>query len=424
MHVDHQRSQSNLLAGCASLLIMLFPLGMASIKSWASGSTLLLFMMALLVVLRGDLREVYRGSRPLIYGASFFVLAILVSFAHADDLMYSTSRMVKLLPLVGAAILIYGFRALKGPFLESFIRGLVVAGPVMLVIAFHALWWRELPRAQGYYHPIVFAELSMIIALLLVCVLVCNVVSKWWSYGVCFSAVAAFGASMLAQSRGAWFAVPVIMLMLAFVFRQKLRPKGVLVGLSIPLVLMLMLPVLMPHSVGEQITRTYRSVESYVDGSQVNTSLGQRFLMWQVAVDVWSEHPLIGSGLGDFQIEAEKRIASGKTPLNKAWMHSHSIYFEALSTTGAVGFLSLLVAFFFIPIWLFYRRWKSSTESMEQFSALAGLTLVLCFATFGLSEAWTTRSPLINSYALMLSLFLAHVGVDGDEKGRSMETNL
>jgi len=422
--VTREISKSEWFGRIAASLFLVFPLGMGVARSWASGVTLLLFVVALLAIWLEATSPPMGDVRPLVIGATIYVVAILASFVNADDLPYSISRMIKYLPLIFSVVLVAGFRRLRNSLMAAFVKGLVLTGPIMLVVAVHAIWWKELPRAQGYYHPIVFAELSMVVSLLLVCALMCKAVPRGWAVLAGISLTAALVASLLAESRGTWFALPVTLLLLTFMFRDRIKTKGILVGLTGPVILLLFLPVLMPHSVGEQIARTCQSIECFVDGTEQNTSLGQRILMWQIAVDIWGEHPLIGSGLGDFQNEAEKRIASGETPLNKAWMHAHSIYFESLSTTGTLGFLSLVFAFFLIPLGFFYRRWGGSSDPEKQFAALAGLILVCCFATFGLSEAWTTRSPLINSYALMLSLFLSQVGGKRLIDERALENNL
>ena len=91
--------------------------------------------------------------------------------------------------------------------------------------------------------------------------------------------------------------------------------------------------------------------------------------------------------------------------MNTVWPHAHSIYFELLATTGLVGLLALVGGLFVGPSVAYFRKTQGGKMSSVTFPVAAGLGCLLSFAVFGLSEAWTARSPLLTSYVVCLLVF-------------------
>ena len=72
-------------------------------------------------------------------------------------------------------------------------------------------------------------------------------------------------------------------------------------------------------------------------------SAEQRFLIWQVATGIISEHPATGVGLGAYPLAHEEHATTGGFP-RAAWgkRDTHSTYLNVLAETGAVGLLIFL----------------------------------------------------------------------------------
>lgn len=397
------------LAFLATTVLFLFPLGMASVKSWATVSFFLLIVFSLLA-LRRQSNESLPEQNWLIAGAVAFVVCVLLSFFNSDDLANSYKRLGRIFTIVFFVPLMFGFRRMPIPTAKVIGASFALCCFVMGGGSLYATLVQGKPRAMGYYHPIIFGDMAIVVAAIAACFLVAGLsrgVSRWI---VIVAIPVALMASFLSQSRGGWFAIPAVAVLLLVLHADQIDTKKFLAGLTLLLITVFASPFLFPGTVGKQVDRTYKSVEQFVNGGQQNTSIGARFLMWDIAIQIWQENPLVGSGLGDFRHDSRVMIESGKTNLSRPWHHAHSIYFEYLAMTGLLGFFSMIATLLLIPFYLFYRYWRLAESPEEKFFTLSGMIIVTCFAVFGLSEVWLARSAFVASYALLLGVFLSTLG--------------
>ena len=85
----------------------------------------------------------------------------------------------------------------------------------------------------------------------------------------------------------------------------------------------------------ERVRRKVVSIPRLVHGpTDVNVST--RFVLWDVAWDLIKRHPVLGVGMGDFTIEAEKLIGDRHVETST---DSHNVYLQVLATRGLVGFI-------------------------------------------------------------------------------------
>lgn len=97
-----------------------------------------------------------------------------------------------------------------------------------------------------------------------------------------------------------------------------------------------LLAVVVGFAAGDaRVRRKVVSIPRLVHGpTDVNVST--RFVLWDVAWDLIKRHPVLGVGMGDFTIEAEKLI--GDRHVETA-TDSHNVYLQVLATRGLVGFI-------------------------------------------------------------------------------------
>lgn len=138
-------------------------------------------------------------------------------------------------------------------------------------------------------------------------------------------------------------------------------------------------------------------------------------MLWQIAVSVWREHPFIGTGIGDFHYETKRKIESGQTRLDYVYGHAHNIFLDALATTGLLGLSALVVAFFIVPVRIFLYFGFESTVKKADLPVLAGLTHLICFAVFGLTEGWLARSPMVSVFIFGLLVFVSSAALGGND---------
>jgi O-antigen ligase len=133
--------------------------------------------------------------------------------------------------------------------------------------------------------------------------------------------------------------------------------------------------------------------------------------MWNVAIDLWQQHPVIGSGPGDFEDTIIALKKSGKYRGMDVHNSIHSIYFQALADTGSVGLFVFLLSIFFIPLKLFLK-----TIDEHQTMALSGFILLLVFAVVGLSASWTLRLSPVSVYIIYMLSLVSGIYTSSDDK--------
>ncbi|MGF1572812.1 MAG: O-antigen ligase family protein [Sumerlaeia bacterium] len=129
------------------------------------------------------------------------------------------------------------------------------------------------------------------------------------------------------------------------------------------------------------------------------STLQQRFYYWEAAWAMFLKSPLIGNGLGSFEVlyPAYRVVGSQET------RQSHSLLFETLAELGLVGVL-LFAAIFLWAVWVYVKSFKESVDPLSLFlllSMLAGLF-------HGLVE-YTFTFPEFNLFwGLILGLFVGN----------------
>lgn len=391
-------------------LFFLFPLGMSSVRHFSST----LFVLMALVALWGGISYKYRlhdQHVQIVCAFLCFIFVISLSLINAHDIAEGFNRLGKMAYFIVLVPLYFATRAVHSHMVGYFMWGLVCAGPINFLIAFNSVYFQEMSRAQGYYHPIIFGDLNLLAAMLLsVFIFSGYLKNRIASFLGPFSVLCFLFSCYLSGTRGAWLALPVALSVALLLYRASLTKRLVgqmLIGLILLVSIICVTQKLGgEHSsvrTGEIFPMTLNNITSFSRGENLNTSLGQRFLMWGIAVDMMKAEPLFGSGIGGFSNEVERLQREGKTVLKIAWPHAHSIYFEFLGTTGLLGLLSMLTCLFIVPGIVFMKT-LSGTE-LQRMSASAGLVFLFCFATFGLTECWLYRSPMLITYIVCLLIF-------------------
>lgn len=407
-----QLLQEDKLAFSVAIITFLFPLGMASIRSWAAIGFYLIVLLCLLA-LRRTKGEMIQGQKWLIWAILVFIASVFLSFINADDLANGYKRLGKVAPILLLIPVVSGLRRLPMLSIKAFMPGVVVGGGVMTAIALYSTMIQGKARAMGYYHPIIFGDLAIVIAAILTCLVLSGLLSGVYRWLVPAVIPFAIMASLLSQSRGGWFAIPAVAVLITVLHVSRFNKLKLLATILCFIAVIVLSPIIFPGTIGKQFDRTTQSIEQFTSGEKQNTSIGTRFLLWDIALQVWQEHPIIGSGIGDFRHDSQQYIDSEKTNLRRPWHHAHSVYFEYLSMTGLLGFTAMMFALLLAPFGIFYRYWRLSESPEEKFNSLSGMAIVLCFAVFGLSEAWLARSAFVSSYLLMLGIFLSSIGRSG-----------
>ncbi|MGC9610783.1 MAG: O-antigen ligase family protein [Minisyncoccia bacterium] len=165
---------------------------------------------------------------------------------------------------------------------------------------------------------------------------------------------------ILSGTRGAFagFLVSLLVFLGYFVFRSPARKK--ILTILLILFLIAITFVYLNNSGFLNITKNYR----VFDFSLTDKSFTDRLIVWNVAWNGFLARPVLGWGPENFpQVFAANFNPDYFKPGQDfgTWFdRAHSIVFDSLAETGALGFLSFM-AIFFIFFWQFFKSSKSDS---------------------------------------------------------------
>jgi len=388
-------------------LVFLFPVFVCTVKSWHSSLYLVMVLCSFFLV-KGQWADSETETKQLFYVLLVFFLIAAVSLFNAEDLYQWFKRLSKLSYLFGIIILFLAAQKMKLDFSRPFVKGVTLGSLCLSGVAIYQTCFLSIERAHGMTHPIVFGNVAMLFTVLLLAHLVYRPTKEKWYWSL-LAMCAALVASFLSLSRGCWVVIPLLALVSPFFFGKQLirRKSFALIGL----VLFCLVGVSLGFgsTINGQLDRTLGNVESFFEGEDLNSSIGQRFLMWDIALDMFKQNPILGSGLGDFKNDSIVMMKSGETALKVEHSHAHNIFFESLATMGLLGMLSMIFALIIMPWSIFWSAWKGARNIATRRAAVSGMLVVFCFTVFGLSESWISRSPFIIVYCVSVFVFLSAI---------------
>lgn len=284
--------------------------------------------------------------------------------------------------------------------------GIVLSGPVYLLIALLKQYNNPGSVGAGYYHHIIFGDAAMLNAMLMLVFLVTKKFSVFTSLLIIASMSCAIYASILSTARGAWLAAPALIIILGWyaVKTRSISIKRIAAIIAILLVMVALSPA--RDLIATRYVEAVNEVKMFSSGEKFDTSVGGRLALWDVAIKVWKENPVLGTGPGDYNDDLVDYQSRGWYP--GVYVHDsvHNIYLQALTSTGIVGLLVFISVFIIFPLLYLYRV----NDSGRQLEKLSGLVLIISVLIFGLTESWTFRSPFIAIYVIYLVVIFTQAG--------------
>ena len=388
-------------------LFFLYPVVTLSVSNGGSGVYILVILLALAYAWPAW-KTLADDEKRVLIGLLVFVVLSLFSMLNTDNQHEANKqleRFARFLMIVPAYMLV---RRVNVPLGKVFLAGVVVGALVLGVEAWYQVHIEHRPLADGAYHKIVFGDTATLLAALLAAAMI-TLPMKSWQYAACIAAIlAGLYASVLSLTRGAWLLIPVLAVGWLWMFRHRIARRGWIVIGIIAVFSVIVAVAWAPASIKQHMMRGVQNLETYQEDPSTPTSWGIRLNLWRDSITIFTEHPLLGAGLGDLSVARQDLAKRGLA--NKVYLEgnqAHSIYFQALATRGLVGLLALLVCVLILPLWYFYRRWPEAVTPWQNFYVLGGVTTILAFAMFGLSEGWLTRNPFLNTYAMFLVVFMS-----------------
>lgn len=284
--------------------------------------------------------------------------------------------------------------------------GAVLSGPFLMIVALmHYVEYPEAP-AQGYYHHIIFGQLAMLNVGIMLALLLSRDFSRNIRLLILVSIGCGIVTAVMSQARGVWLVFPIYVIVTAYfsIKTKRLNAKNVVSIFIVAVLLSIATPVgdLIKHRIESatlEVTRFYAE-DKYV------SSVGTRLAMWDIAIDVWQQYPVLGTGLGDFDDEVVVFQKKGEYKGMQVFNSVHNIYIQALVGAGTVGFLALVLVVLIMPLKIFFDKKQRNKDGR-----LAGFIAVVSFAVFGFSESWTLRLSSVSVFLVYIIVIASHIRI-------------
>lgn len=206
-------------------------------------------------------------------------------------------------------------------------------------------------------------------------------------------------ALFMSWSRGAWLGLGAAVLVMAFALPRRVSRSIALVLIVALIVGALFLTGRLPASVVARVTSATEELFAIsdvrgVDITTANYAVMERLAHWQAAVNMATDHPWLGVGLGNYEVAyPDYRLINWKFPLG----HAHNYYLNVLAETGIIGLFAYTVTW----IALFGLTWRVRRHP----DTLARLTAI------GLLGTWTYLSVHSLTDDLYVNNLFLHLGV-------------
>lgn len=217
------------------------------------------------------------------------------------------------------------------------------------------------------------------------------------------------GALYLNGTRGVWVAYAFLLLLVPLLMpRASVRKKVAIYGLLV----VALAGLSQTPFVREKFREARSNIESY-RRSDARTSLGYRFDMWKASIVLFTEHPIIGAGTGDWQYDVRRLISEGRAPDSiEKYNQPHNILLVTLSTQGAVGII-VMMAFLAAPVILTGGGVGGDGELGRTLAVLA----TAGFVVSGMSDTLTHIRGVFTSYLMLIGVAFVLAGVPRPSKG-------
>jgi O-antigen ligase len=146
---------------------------------------------------------------------------------------------------------------------------------------------------------------------------------------------------------------------------------------------------------------TGRNVSPLLLFQEVDIHAGTRLVLWDIAWDLFRAHPILGVGMGDYSVEADKLVGDRTVTTTT---DTHNVYLQILATRGLVGFLPFVFFWWVVFRSLFQIKARAAKGSIEWHYAVGviGVTVAILFGA--LTENNVDDEEVFIAYMFILGL--------------------
>jgi O-antigen ligase len=378
------------------------------------------FLLFSLFLLRDGRRALTRHLSEIRWVLIAFLLNFLYTLANlllrAHEILGTLEKPSRMLFAVSALVCVLVLK----PSRKSLWWGLMAGVFVGAVFIGYQRLAMGLERPGGLMNAITFGDLALCMGLLCLAAVI-DFRGTRQIVWPCLAALAGLVGSIATGTRGGWVAL-IVAIVVFLKYSHVMRGRAVAAIGALAAALLLLTYFVPQTGVQARVDQGIADVRDYAAGTAVNTSLGLRFELWKGAAALIRQHPLLGNGIISYKDGMLAEVEAGRlSALVLPREHLHNDALQALVTGGIAGF-AIWLATLLAPLGFFLRvlRRHESAGKEEIALALAGLLLVLSYASFGLTEVifWSVKASLF--YILMVYVLMGLCLNAADDRRRAL----
>ena len=352
------------------------------------------------------------------FGA-FVVVGVALALWHSNHAgHYEMYAPFILFPAI--ALLIRAGRWQAEPWLLSVAVGALSA----FFYAVYQVFELNIGRATGATsNPIPFGDTAIVLAMV---ALVSGVMfpfegarARWKRAFVVVSGIAGIGASLLSGSKGGWISLFIIGATITYLATQHWSSWRKHLALFAIFMSLVVAGFLAPSNlVQDRVISGLKGGLHWIRTGEVNEgSVGMRFEIWKLNIQLVSEKPLLGHGSIGARERFHEMIDAGYSQQALVDLAKYSPKFVsvdnellgALVGGGVIGVLSLLAGY--LGAWMAFWGWRKHMDLQVKSLCTIGLLLVPLYLEFGLSVAVFGTTMFRTVFVLLSVVLLAFITV-------------
>ena len=354
----------------------------------------------------GQIKKFTQFETLFFAGLLILFLVNIVSFTQTENISGGYSWMGKYLYLF-LGLFAYAVIKDKYQFLAKYFDLFLVLNAALIGgVAAYQYYYLNIPRIYGYSHPILYADVSMALAGVILCRMFFSR-THWVLYP---AFVACIIAAVLTQTRGALIALPVILVTLFFLTKAYQNKKLLLLtfimaGLFVASITMKESPI------SYRFTSTADQMKNLFSSSaQIQTAPPfLRMEFWKNSYILWKTNPVLGIGPGDYNIEMKRLVDSGKSintsDMNYNWT-PHSNIVNSLVTSGITGLIAFLMATLLWPL-ILINKFKISNDHSSCF-----IVVLVSYFIFGITTTWLATHAGFSIFMILLLISMPQMSLN------------
>lgn len=234
-------------------------------------------------------------------------------------------------------------------------------------------------RAEGAAgNALVFANVTCMAALTSLAGAL--LLEKRWTLVLLLAYAAGLLAVLYSESRSVWIVLVVLTAMVLFIGRR--RVGTLLRGHKLEVIgIVLVVGILSSGLVLDRMELLVSNWERLTSHGDYKTSLGYRLALWQVALDLFAQSPIVGHGMQNTGALIEGKLLS-TFGLRSTFTHFHNGFLTILVEDGLLGF-GAVVGLFATAAVTAWRGLRRAADETGRFGAVLLLILLVSYAVGG-----------------------------------------